>query len=142
MRAFSWKSLALIAAVPAVVGVVLPSLAELPAFRAIRQLGFGVLMAVAVGATVAGMAEPAGYATRNKDGESRRQQAARVYRSQKRVGLVMSALVFIPLLAFAAWTRRFEAMGGWFFVPIALISPVLYARDAQRAGRAVSKTRN
>jgi len=124
VRSFDgWRIAALIATVPPLVVTLFPGARSEPGWLALSQLGIGTLVALGVGSTVTRFGDPSTYPRRVSADHARR-----VYRSQKRVGFVLSALLAV-LLAWGAATGRFAAMGGWLLLPIAFIAPVLHARD-------------
>jgi len=110
-----WKSLALVLALPiAVAGVydIFADLDHLYGYPCVQQFCFGALMAIAVGATVAPW----------------RESAPRVYRSQKRVGLVFT-LILTGVFAALVWSGAFLAGRGCILVPVWFLGPYLYLRD-------------
>lgn len=109
-------------------GVLVPGLRSDPRFLALMHLSLGALIALAVGKTVAGFARPSTYPVPVTAG-----RAAHIYRSQKRVGFVLSVLLAI-LLGYGVASGRFARMGGWLLLPVVFIAPVLHLRDARRRG--------
>lgn len=132
-RARFWKGVAVLAAIPPVLGLLVPPLRAGPVFLALMQLGAGTLIAVGVGATVVRFRVPGGY-----PGPATRGQAERLYRSQLRVGAVMS-VVLLGVLGAGVWVPRLSALrrGAWLLLPMVFIAPVLHLRD--RSARAVRR---
>jgi len=127
VRSFDgWRIAALIATGPPVLVTLVPAARSEPFFLALAQLGIGTLVALGVGSTVTRFANPSTW-----PGRVSADHARRVYRSQKRVGFVLS-LLLAALLAWGAVDGRFTAMGGWLLLPVVFIAPLLHARDRRR----------
>lgn len=110
-----WKPLALVLALPLAVTCVYAIFADLDrlyGYPCVQQLCFGALVSIAVGATVAPW----------------RESAPRVYRSQKRVGLVFT-LVLTGVFAVLVRSGEFLTARGCILVPAWFLGPYLYLRD-------------
>ncbi len=121
-KARPWRNLALLCGFVVFALAFVPDSAELPGHRPIQHLALGALIAIAVGATVEQMRRPIA------PGSKGRQDAERVYASQKRAGLVIGAVLWV-LLVLGALHGQFHDMGGWLLLPVACAGPGLYLRD-------------
>jgi len=81
-------------------------------YPSIQQFCLGALISIAVGATVAPW----------------RESAPRVYRSQRRAGLVFTLVLSVVLVALVR-SGTFRSGGGCLLAPLWVLGPYLYARD-------------
>ena len=110
-----WKLLAFLLALPmatALFYALFADLHRLYGYPFVQQFCFGALVAIGVGATVAPW----------------RENAPRVYRSQKRVGLVFTLGLTVVLAVLAA-SGEFGPGGGFLLAPVWFLGPYLYLRD-------------